>query len=63
MGIWVKNKVEAMRLLIKGGKIAAEEGPLIPGDVLVADGVITAVREDLAEAKVRAWRSRLWRSR
>ena len=47
MGIWVKNKVEAMRLLIKGGKIAAEEGPLIPGDVLVADGVITAVGEDL----------------
>ena len=36
-----------MRLLIKGGKIAAEEGPLTAGDVLVEDGVITAVGEDL----------------
>ena len=36
-----------MRLLIKGGKIAAEEGPLTAGDVLIEDGVITAVGEDL----------------
>ena len=47
MGIWVKNKVEAMRLLIKGGKIAAEEGPLTPGDILIVDGFITAVGKDL----------------
>ena len=47
MPIRVTYKVEAMRLLIKGGKIAAEEGPLTAGDVLVEDGVITAVGEDL----------------
>ena len=47
MAIGVKNKVEAMRLLIKGGKIAAEEGPLTPGDILIVDGFITAVGKDL----------------
>ena len=47
MPIRVTYKVEAMRLLIKGGKIAAEEGPLTAGDVLIEDGVITAVGEDL----------------
>ena len=36
-----------MRLFIKGGKIAAEEGPLTAGDVLIEDGVIAAVGEDL----------------
>lgn len=36
-----------MSLLFKGGKIAAEEGPLVPGDVLVVDGVITAVGKKL----------------
>jgi dihydroorotase len=47
MPILVKYKVEAMSLLIKGGKIAAEEGPLVPGDVLIVDGVIAAVGEGL----------------
>ena len=47
MPIRIEHKVEAMRLLIKGGKIAAEEGPLVPGDVLIIDGVITAVGEGL----------------
>ena len=47
MPIRVTYKVEAMRLLIKGGKIAAEEGPLTACDVLIEDGVITAVGEDL----------------
>ena len=47
MPIRVTYKVEAMRLLIKGGKIAAEEGALTAGDVLVEDGVITEVGEDL----------------
>ena len=36
-----------MRLLIKGGKIAAEEGPLTPSDILIVDGFITAVGKDL----------------
>ena len=37
-----------MSLLIKGGSIAAEEAPLVPRDVLVEDGVIIAVGEELA---------------
>ena len=44
-----------MDLLIKGGEIAAEEGPLVRGDVLVKDGVILAVGEaleGLPDAKV-----------
>ena len=44
-----------MDLLIKGGEIAAEEGPLARGDVLVKDGVILAVGEaleGLPDAKV-----------
>ena len=44
-----------MDLLIKGGEIAAEEGPLVRGDVLVKDGVIFAVGEaleGLPDAKV-----------
>jgi dihydroorotase len=36
-----------MSLLFKGGEIAAEEGPLVQGDVLVVDGVITAVGNKL----------------
>jgi dihydroorotase len=36
-----------MSLLFKGGQIAAEEGPLVQGDVLVVDGVITAVGNKL----------------
>ena len=34
-------------MLVKGGEIAAEEGPLVQGDVLVVDGVITAVGNKL----------------
>lgn len=44
-----------MDLLIKGAEIAAEEGPLVRGDVLVKDGVILAVGEaleGLPDAKV-----------
>jgi len=39
--------MRTMSLLFKGGQIAAEEGPLVQGDVLVVDGVITAVGNKL----------------
>ena len=39
--------MRTMSLLFKGGEIAAEEGPLVQGDVLVVDGVITAVGNKL----------------
>lgn len=43
-----------MGVLLKGGEIAAEEGVPVHGDVLVEDGVITAVGENLeAPAGVR----------
>ena len=43
--------MRTMSLLFKGGEIAAEEGPLVPGDVLVVDGVITAVGKKLEAPK------------
>ena len=40
-----------MRILIRGGAVAAEDGDPVRGDVLIEEGVITAVAEGLKAAK------------